>query len=102
MYDEKEARINALQQLLTNSQADVVRAFEGSMPQAEYETLKTTRQAWKKELAELLGEAVKPECHNAPDVLQAAVEGQEQLLLTQLALVDVYEMILGEIGRAHV
>lgn len=67
---ETEARANALRQLLGNTQADVIRAFEGRMSQAEYEALKTTRQAWKNELAQLEG---KPQDQAGVDVLLTSI-----------------------------
>lgn len=99
---ETEARVNALRQLLGNTQADVIRAFEGHMTQAEYEALKSTRQAWKEELTGLLGESKAPEECNAPDVLLMAIEGQEVAsttdILTAMVLDLEYRMILTEMG----
>ena len=77
---ETESRINALQRLLRNSQADVVRAFEGGMTEAEYTELRETRKTWSDELATLLGETKEPTDEpNAPDVLLTAIEAKEQL-----------------------
>jgi len=58
---EKEARINALRQLLSNSNALMLAGYEGHMPQAEFEELKGQRQAWFAELAELTGESTTEE-----------------------------------------
>ena len=99
---KNEARINALEQLLENTQADVVRAFEGNMSQGDYERLKATRRVWKSELEALRGEPEMPEWHNAPDVLLAAIESQEVAatndILTAVVLDLEYRMILREMG----
>jgi len=53
---EKQGRINALTQLLANTQKDIILGYEGLMPQAEYEELKENRRLWFEELATLNGE----------------------------------------------
>jgi len=71
---EKEAQINALRQLLNNTQAQVYAALEGELTLDEYNALKAQRKAWRDELVELLGEATEPTGEPlTPDVVQAAV-----------------------------
>lgn len=70
---ETEARVNALHQLLENTQADVIKAFEGRMTQAEYEELRATRQAWKDELATLEG---APADQEGTDVLLTTISSR--------------------------
>ncbi|MDL2318058.1 hypothetical protein LJC74_03055 [Eubacteriales bacterium OttesenSCG-928-A19] len=70
---ETEARVNALRQLLTNTQPDVIKAFEGRMTQAEYEELRATRQAWKDELATLGG---TPADQEGTDVLLTTISSR--------------------------
>jgi len=65
---EKEARINALNQLLENSQADVVKGYEGLLSQAEYEKVKSDRAAWHSELNQLNNEGEISQSHRTPDV----------------------------------
>ena len=103
-YDwEKENRTNALRQLLGNTQADVIRAFEGRMSTAEYEALRMTRQAWKNELSELLGEPTEQEGPGlTPDVILAAMNNnaamttiQKQVREQDTALVELADIITG-------
>ena len=91
-YDaEKEGRVNALRQLLDNSQKDVLKAFEGDMPPDEYQALKDQRQAWKQELAELQGE--QPEQMYANEVSDGLLERISRLETVQ-------DMMLGiEVGE---
>jgi len=70
---EKEGRINALRQLLDNSQKDIVLAMEGMLPSQAYEELKANRQAWITELKLLTDEENLDE-HRTPDLMAAASE----------------------------
>ena len=74
---EKEARINALQQLLGNTQSQVIQAYEGQMTLEEYETLKERRKAWRDELAVLQGEDIPPQENMTPDLILAALTNQQ-------------------------
>ena len=74
---ETESRINALRQLLGNSQAQVIQAYEGQMSLEEYASLKERRKAWRDELAELMGETVQPEENMTPDLILAMLTNQQ-------------------------
>lgn len=75
---ETESRINALQQLLRNSENDVIRAHEGGMTESEYTELRITRRAWTDELTILLNETT-PETTDelAPDALLLSIINEE-------------------------
>jgi hypothetical protein len=96
MEHEKTGRVNALQQLLRNSQPDIVRALEGGMTQAEYAELRSDRKAWSEELATLLEEPpVPPEEPLTPDVLTAVIENAETLTQVEVTVEFVAGMMEG-------
>lgn len=55
MYNEKQARINALKQLLTNTDYKALKAFEGQ-PSEDWEQVEADREAWRREVDRLLVE----------------------------------------------
>ena len=59
-HNEKQARVNALKQLLTNTDYQALKYSEGFIPVAEYAPIKAQRQAWRDEInrleTELAGE----------------------------------------------
>lgn len=73
--NETTARVNALNQLLEHTRNQVIKAYEGQLPLAEYKALKARRQAWLNELAELNGDTGVSETALAPDVLLATIDG---------------------------
>ena len=70
---ENEARINALRQLLGNTQSQVIQAYEGQMTLEEYEILKERRKAWRDELATLQGDEIPPQENMTPDLILATL-----------------------------
>ena len=52
-YDEKRARMNALKQLLSNTDYQALKHSEGLIPAAEYAPIKVQRQAWRDEINQL-------------------------------------------------
>ena len=71
---EKEARVNALRQLLSNSQKDLLAGYEGLLTQTEFDELKELRRNWFEELAELEGDTPDPEEPMAVPILEQ-IEG---------------------------
>ena len=57
---EKQARINALYQLIENSQKDMMAGYEGLITQAEFDECKENRKLWFAELAVLEGDKPDP------------------------------------------
>lgn len=54
-YNEKQARVNALKQLLANSDYKALKAFEGN-PSSDWEEVKALRAEWREEVDLLLSE----------------------------------------------
>ncbi len=50
---EIQGRINALHQMLTNSDYKAIKFAEGSLSEAEFASARTQRQAWRDELNQL-------------------------------------------------
>ena len=53
IYNEKQARVNALKQLLSNTDYQALKHSEGFIPAAEYAPIKAQRQAWRDEINQL-------------------------------------------------
>lgn len=54
--NENEARINALQQLLSNTDYKATKYAEGWYSDEEYSQIKAQRQAWREEMRKLEAE----------------------------------------------
>jgi hypothetical protein len=51
--EEKEARLNAVRQLLDGSDYKAIKHSEGAITDGEYATVKAQRQAWREEVNSL-------------------------------------------------
>lgn len=56
--DEKQARANALRQLLENTDYKAIKYSEGEISEADYTETKAKRQAWRDEINELEAEQI--------------------------------------------
>ena len=96
--EDKEGRINALQQLLSNSVPDVVQALEGGGDLAIYKELRQKREAWRVELAELTKDDADPEQAIARALARAAEsEPVPDIVLTTISNAEIIEKLTGVI-----
>jgi hypothetical protein len=54
-FDERQAKINALKQLLVNTDYKLFKAMEGH-PSADWDEVKAKREAWREEVNDLEAE----------------------------------------------
>ncbi|MGL5513617.1 MAG: hypothetical protein ACRDBM_10350 [Sporomusa sp.] len=62
---EKQARANAVRQLLINTDYQAIKASEGMISEAEYAETKAQRQAWRDEINALEAEIAQEELGEA-------------------------------------